>query len=180
MELGHPPNGGLRDEGPSYNPATQGLSLALLQFNPSSVVVMDSEGRIRSLNRNAERLLSTTEPDAIGKSYTDVFGPSLSQRVFRLVLKAGAIGEVRSIEATLPDGRRAKLRATAGPLRDQRGRVSGIVFVADEDTSTPKLDDLPRSSSACGARSVAISARPWRSSWTPARPSSTWAAARRP
>jgi PAS domain S-box-containing protein len=120
----------------------QGLSLALLQFNPSSVVLLDTEGKIRSLNRNAERLLSTTETDAIGKTYTDVFGESLSQRVFKLMLKSGADGEARAIEATLPGGRRAKLRATAGPLKDARGVVSGIVFVADEDTSSPKLEAL--------------------------------------
>ena len=120
----------------------QGLSLALLQFHPSSVVLLDTEGKIRSLNRNAERLLSTTEADAIGKTYTDVFGESLSQRLFKLMLKSGADGEARAIEATLPGGRRAKLRATAGPLKDARGVVSGIVFVADEDTSSPKLEAL--------------------------------------
>jgi PAS domain S-box-containing protein len=120
----------------------QGLSLALLQFNPSSVVLLDTEGRIRALNRNAERLLSTTEADSIGKSYTDVFGESLSSRVFKLMLKGGAEGESRAIEATLPSGRRAKLRATAGPLKDTRGNVSGIVFVADEDTSSPKIEAL--------------------------------------
>jgi PAS domain S-box-containing protein len=118
------------------------LSFALLQFNPSSVVVLDIEGRIRSLNANAERLLSTTEATAQGKSYTEVFGPSLSQRVFSLVLKAGQSGEVKAIEATLPGGRRAKLRATAGPVRDDSGNVSGIVFVADEDTSSPRLEQL--------------------------------------
>ena len=118
------------------------LSFALLQFNPSSVVVMDIEGRIRSLNANAERLLSTTEATALGKSYTEVFGPSLSQRVFSLVLRAGQSGEVKAIEATLPGGRRAKLRATAGPVRGDDGNVSGIVFVADEDTSSPKLEQL--------------------------------------
>jgi PAS domain S-box-containing protein len=119
-----------------------GLSFALLQFNPSSVVLLDTEGRIRSLNRNAERLLSTTEADALGKSYTQVFGDSLSQRVFKLMLRGGAEGEPHPIEATLPGGRRAKLRATAGPLKDTRGGVSGIVFVADEDTSSPKLEAL--------------------------------------
>jgi PAS domain S-box-containing protein len=118
------------------------LSFALLQFNPSSVVVMDTDGRIRSLNANAQRLLSTTEAQAVGRAYTEVFGPSLSQRVFSLVLKAGKTGEVRSIEATLPDGRRAKLRASAGTVRDDAGAVSGIVFVADEDTSSPKLEEL--------------------------------------
>lgn len=118
------------------------LSFALLQFNPSSVVVMDIDGRISSLNANAERLLSTTAAKALGRPYTEVFGPSLSQRVFSLVLKAGKVGEVKTIEATLPGGRRATLRATAGPVRDDDGKVSGIVFVADEDTSSPKLEQL--------------------------------------
>lgn len=117
------------------------LSIALLQFNPSSVVVMDVEGRIRSLNANAQRLLSTTEAQAVGRPYTDVFGPSLSQRVFSLFLKSGQSSDVKKIETTLPDGRRAKLRATAGPLRDDDGSVSGIVFVADEDRSSPKLEE---------------------------------------
>ncbi|MEK7863953.1 MAG: adenylate/guanylate cyclase domain-containing protein [Chloroflexota bacterium] len=117
------------------------MSFALLQFNPSSVVLMDTEGRIRSLNRNAERLLSTTETDAVGKPYTDIFGPSLSSRVFSLVLR-GTRNDVRTIEATLPGGRRAKLRASAGPMRDARGGVTGVVFVADEDTSSPKLERL--------------------------------------
>jgi PAS domain S-box-containing protein len=103
---------------------------------------MDVEGRIRSLNANAQRLLSTSEAKAVGRPYTEVFGPSLSQRVFSLVLKGGTSGEVKAIEATLPDGRRAKLRATAGPVRDDDGSVTGIVFVADEDTSSPKLERL--------------------------------------
>jgi len=117
------------------------MSFALLQFNPSSVVLMDDEGRIRSLNRNAERLHSTTEANAVGKVYTDVFGASLSSRVFALMLK-GTRADVRTIEATLPGGRRARLRASAGPLRDEHGAVKGIVFVADEDTSSPKIAEL--------------------------------------
>lgn len=117
------------------------MSFALLQFNPSSVVLMDAEGRIRSLNRNAMQLLSTSEAEAVGKPYTDVFGPSLASRVFSLMLR-GARSEVRAIEATLPDGRRAKLRASAGPMRDARGGVTGVMFVADEDTSSPKIEKL--------------------------------------
>jgi len=124
------------------NRPTEGLSFALLQFNPSSVVLMDNDGRIRSLNHNAERLLSTTEADAVGKMYTEVFGDSLSQRVFKLMLRGAAGGQVHTIEATLPGGRRAKLRASAGPLTDGYGRASGIVFVADEDTSSPKMEEL--------------------------------------
>ncbi len=117
------------------------MSFALLRVNPSSVVLLDDDGRVRSLNRNAERLLSTTEADAVGRPYTEVFGPSLSSRVFALVMKS-ATSDVHTVEATLPGGRRARLRASAGPLRDRAGNVNGVVFVADEDTSSPKLEEL--------------------------------------
>src|SRR3989442_4307472 len=83
---------------------------------------MDIEGRIRSLNANAEWLLSTTEAKALGRPYTEVFGPSLSQRVFSLVLKAGKSGELKAIEATLPSGRRAKLRDRRYHALTGRGR----------------------------------------------------------
>src|SRR3989442_7449554 len=103
---------------------------------------MDVEGRTRPLTPSSERLLAPTEGRAVGRPYTDVFGPSLSQRVFSLFLKSGKGNEVKAIEATLPDGRRAKLRATAGPLRDESGNATGIVFVADEDASSPRLEAL--------------------------------------
>src|SRR5207249_11508575 len=100
------------------------MSLALLQFNPSSVVLMDNEGRIQSPNGNAERLLSTTEANGVGKVYTAAFRDPLASRVLSLVLK-GTKADVRTIEATLRGGRRARLRATAGPLRHERGAVTG-------------------------------------------------------
>jgi len=103
---------------------------------------MDNDGRIRSLNHHAERLLSTSEGDAVGKTYTEVFGDSLSQRVFKLMLRGAAGGQVHLVEATLPDGRRAKLRASAGPLTDGYGNATGIVFVADEDISSPKMEEM--------------------------------------
>src|SRR3989442_197768 len=103
---------------------------------------MDNDGRIRSLNHHAERLLSTSEGDAVGKTYTEVFGDSLSQRVFKLMLRGAAGGQVHLVEATLPDGRRAKLRASAGPLTDGYGNATGIVFVADEDISSPEMEGM--------------------------------------
>ena len=158
----------------------QGLSLALLQFNPSSVVLLDTDGRIRSLNRNAERLLSTTEADAVGKSYTVVFGESLSQRVFKLMLRGNAHGEARAIEATLPSGRRAKLRATAGPLKDARGNVNGIVFVLTRTRRRRSSTRSPISTCGSATRCDAISATTSRTWSTHDRRSSTSVVRRRP
>ena len=53
-------------------------------------VILDADGRVTMLNAHAEQLLQTMSAEAVGQSYADVFGPSLSDRVFRLFLRAAA------------------------------------------------------------------------------------------
>lgn len=111
------------------------LDVALLSVTPSAVVAMDTEGRITMLNPAAERLLSTTDDEAVGRLYTEVFGASLSDRLTALFIRAARrSGAPQRVEATLPGGRRATLRASAGPLRDAGGAVVGIVFAAEDQT----------------------------------------------
>jgi PAS domain S-box-containing protein len=111
-----------------------GISLALLHATPTAVVAMDMEGRITTLNAAAERLLSTAAHDATGRLYPDVFGPSLANRLLGLYVRASQAGSAaaHTLTATLPSGRRATLRANAGPLRDGAGTVIGVFFVAEE------------------------------------------------
>src|SRR5438552_16467532 len=111
---------------------------ALFRLSPSAVVAMDPDGRVTSLNAAAEELLGTTHEDAIGKTYPDVFGPSLADRMVGLAMRVGRPGAASSpqtVRATLPGGRRAALRATAGPLLDDKGGMVGLVFVADDETA---------------------------------------------
>lgn len=113
--------------------------LALMRVAPSAMVTMDAEGRISALNPAAERLLGIEHGDAEGRAYTEVFGPSLAARMVPLFLHASrkGPGTPHELEATLPDGRRASLRASAGPLLAEDGSLAGIVFVA-EDRSTER------------------------------------------
>ncbi len=93
---------------------------ALLRVTPSAVIMLDPDGRVMSANRAACALLSTTEEEARGRPYTDIFWPSLADRLVPLVLRvvrSGRPDEPHEIVATLPDGRRATLCATA---RDRR------------------------------------------------------------
>lgn len=111
----------------------------LFRISPSALVAMDPDGRITSLNAAAEQLLSTTAEDALGRTYPDVFGPSLGDRMVGLVMRVGrsrGSNEPQTVRATLPDGRRATLRATAGPLLDEHGTLIGFVLVADDQTET--------------------------------------------
>lgn len=107
---------------------------ALLQATPSAVVVMDDEGRVTMLNAAAERLFGQAAGEITGRFYPEVFGPSLANRIERLFIRAlrgGDPNAVHVIEATLRDGRRTRLRANAGPLRDIAGALIGVFFVAD-------------------------------------------------
>jgi class 3 adenylate cyclase len=79
-------------------------------------------------------MLATAEATAIGSPYTQVFGRSLSDRMVGLLMKAGRSqpGTPHELEATLPSGRRARLRASAGPLLDAAGKLVGMMFVAED------------------------------------------------
>ncbi len=115
--------------------ASDALSWTLV--SPSAVVAMDTDGRIVALNPAAEALLGPNAADAVGRPYTEAFGPSLGDRILPLFLRAvrGKGGLVpQHVVATLPDGRRATLRASAGPLLDADGSLAGIVFAADDRT----------------------------------------------
>ena len=116
---------------------------AWIGLAPSSVVAMDGEGRITSLNAAAERLLSTSAETAVGRPYTEVFGRSLADRVLGLFLRVARAGRpdaAQVLEASLPDGRRARLRATAGPVRDERGVLVGVLFVAEDRTAEAEAE----------------------------------------
>jgi PAS domain S-box-containing protein len=107
----------------------------MIRTAPSAVIILDTDGRLTMLNAHAEELLSVAAGEAIGRQYTEVFGPSLSERLFRLFLRSSRSGdsvEPQIIRSTLPDGRVAELRASLGPVRDEAGTLLGLLLVADE------------------------------------------------
>ncbi len=122
------------------------LDIALMRLTPSAVVAMDSEGRITALNPPAERLLGTSAEAAAGRLYTEVFGHSLSDRMVGLMLRAGRSepGTAHELEATLPGGRRARLRASAGPLVDASGALLGIMVVAEDQSASASETERER------------------------------------
>ncbi len=106
--------------------------LGLLRANPSAVVATDLEGRITAMNPAAEQLLSVPEADALGRTIADAAGPSLATRLAPLFVHTARGGGPHRVVATLPDGRRASLRASLGPLLDDGGRLIGLLLVAED------------------------------------------------
>ena len=119
-----------------------------MRVSPSAMVAMDAEGRITALNPAAERLLGTAPGAAEGRPYTEVFGASLASRMVPLFMRASrhAPGTPHEMEVTLPDSRRVRLRASAGPLVGTDGALIGLLFVADDrSTEHAAREDVRRS-----------------------------------
>jgi len=115
--------------------ASSSGAFAWTLLSPSAVVAMDTEGRIVAMNAAAEALLGQSSAEAVGRPYTEAFGPSLADRILPLFLRAArgkASPVAQDVEASLPGGRRAKLRASAGPLLDAHGALAGMIFAADD------------------------------------------------
>lgn len=110
----------------------------MLRMVPSAVVTMDLTGTITMLNRAAERLLSTTASAAVGHLYTEVFGPSLANRMVPLLLRCYRShdqGSAHVFPVTLPDGRQTTIRASLGLLHGAQHEVIGSFFAAEEQTT---------------------------------------------
>lgn len=107
----------------------------LIRSMPSAVVALDPEGHIVAVNGAAERLFGTSAGEAVGRPYPSVFGPSLSDRMVGLFLRAARSANPDGghlVEATLPDGLRATLRASVGPTYGTEQKLVGMLFVAED------------------------------------------------
>jgi PAS domain S-box-containing protein len=130
-----------------------GLSVMLLETTPLAVATMDVEGRITILNAAAEQLFSTSNQEAVGRPYPEVFGPSLAKRMlalFMLVARSGDSRTAHTFQVALPGGRRTGLRASAGPLRDTDGDPIGVFFVAEDQSALTVAPGTPEQRSEVG------------------------------
>jgi serine/threonine-protein kinase len=98
-----------------------------------ALVAMDLNGRITSINVEAEELLGVAAVDSVGQPYPAVLGSSLSDRLVALFFRVARSRDATTpqiLAATLPNGRRVLLEATLHPIFGPTGEISGIVFVA--------------------------------------------------
>lgn len=134
--------------------ATEALSesMALMETfassTPELIIAKDRAGRITMINPAALRALGLTQEQAIGRSKMELFGESEETRHIyecdQQVLETGQPVTVEEHLAT-PRGPRTFL-VTKSPLRDDHGRIFGLVGVATDITernqAQQKLEQL--------------------------------------
>ncbi|ATW25512.1 PAS domain S-box protein [Candidatus Formimonas warabiya] len=100
------------------------------------VVTTDSEGRIILMNKFAQEITGWGEKEASGKPFAQVFklisedtGEEVENPVARVFLTEKIIGLANHTALITKDGRQVSIADSAAPIRDEKGKIFGVVMV---------------------------------------------------
>jgi PAS domain S-box-containing protein len=101
----------------------------LMDAMPATITYKDSELRYRLANRALRELLRPYKTDPIGKTWSEIAGPETAAAVEQQDRAILATGESMHMEQgwTGPDGKPIIALAQKVPLKDEDGRVVGII-----------------------------------------------------
>ncbi len=106
----------------------------------SGVVAIDRDGRISTINKNAEKLLNIRVAQTLGKHFTDVLPPDHQDTVREMIREVQRLGrETLARQVTVPIGGQAlTLLVSLTLLRDEEGQDMGVVAVFEDLTHVIK------------------------------------------
>ncbi|HEY1987505.1 MAG TPA: CHASE3 domain-containing protein [Terracidiphilus sp.] len=118
-----------------------------------AVIVTDESGRISFLNAVASTLTGTTLAEARGREIQDVFpifneftGAPTQNPVSRVMTEGRVIGLANHTVLKHTDGHLIPIEDSAAPIRDDHGKLIGVVLVFRDVTNERKSQELLRRS----------------------------------
>ncbi len=118
------------------------LGEAILRSEADAVIAADRDGIIHLWNPGAVRLFGYAGDEALGRSLDLIIPERLQARHwagYRHVMETGESrygrGDVLAVPAVRKDGSRVSLEFTITPLRDEDGRMVGMVAVMRDVTT---------------------------------------------
>jgi PAS domain S-box-containing protein len=113
-----------------------------LQSIGDAVIATDPEGRISFMNTVAERLTGWPEHDALGRPMDDVFrifaeatGKAVESPVAKVLREGTVVGLSNHTVLRARDGREIPIDDSGAPIRDQDGKLYGVVLVFRDVTA---------------------------------------------
>ncbi|GEM_PF-1755088 len=110
-----------------------------------AVIVTDSEGKITFLNFIAQKITKWSEKSAIGQSLEKVFdifnektGKKVVNPAFRVMQSGEIIGLGNHTVLVSRDGKKLSIEDSAAPIKDDQGKVAGVVLVFRDVTKKRK------------------------------------------
>jgi PAS domain S-box-containing protein len=110
---------------------------ALVRHAADTIVSVDPEGCVVTINEAGSRTLGATTARIEGRPLRELFADDDEGGLSRLVTQAGS-GEPQAddeVPVRLRSGHELLLSATAAPIDDDTGRLAGIVVIARDVTS---------------------------------------------
>ncbi|SCW57485.1 PAS domain S-box protein [Ancylobacter rudongensis] len=127
--------------------ARQAIGDALIDSPADAVVASDAEGAITLWNPGAERIFGFTEQEALGSSLDIIIPEPFRARHwegYRETVASGqsryGAGDMLSVPGLTRDGRRISLEFTIALLKDEAGKVTGMVAVLRD--ITPRFEEM--------------------------------------
>jgi two-component system nitrogen regulation sensor histidine kinase NtrY len=106
----------------------------------SGVVAIDRDGRISTINKNAEKLLNIRVSQILGKHFSDVLRPDHQEAVREMIREIQRLGRetlARQVTASI-NGQALTLLVSLTVLRDEEGQDMGVVAVFEDLTHVIK------------------------------------------
>ncbi len=111
------------------------------------LIVIDPDGRIRTVNQAAQRLLGLGRDDLVGKPARQIFAEEEAGEDkrpaagldFEKLLQRGSLGNVEKV-LLARRGKRIPVLFSGSVMRDGGGRVQGVVCVAQDITERKRME----------------------------------------
>jgi len=108
----------------------------------AGVVSVDPRGGITTMNKAAGEMLGLDAAEVLGKRYTEVFRPDHLQVVGEIIDHVqGSVSIEREVKISIPD-RVLTVVVTAATLRDDKGKILGIMVFVEDITQIQKVQRM--------------------------------------
>jgi len=120
----------------------------LLETNTNGILILDLAGRISFVNPTAEKIIGRPLEDVLDRDWNELPWQTELEGADTNPLSNIAFRTLTSSELSLvrPDGSMATLSLSAAPLRDEAGRVTGVVVTMFDLTRRKKTEEAIRRS----------------------------------
>ncbi|WJW76369.1 EAL domain-containing protein [Thiohalobacter sp. IOR34] len=112
-----------------------------------AVIATDAEGRVTRMNPVAEQLTGWQEADARGRSLEEVFrivnsetGAVVESPVSKVLREGSVVGLANHTALIDRQGRQRQISDSGAPIRDDSGRIRGVVLVFRDVTEEYRLE----------------------------------------
>lgn len=108
----------------------------------AGVVSVNPRGGVTTMNKAAEEMLGLDAAEVLGKHYTEVFRPDHLQVVGEIIDHVqGSVSIEREVRISIPD-RVLTVVVTAATLRDDEGKILGIMVFVEDITQIQKVQRM--------------------------------------